>query len=423
VDDEDRAAIRDTLRFFEVSRPTYSYSMSEAIADGHLVPYEIYRAMTARTAATDGFSVARSDIDWAALDAPTRAELERLFADRDPIIVDPSALERKFTIPERNRAMVREFREVLENGYTGPNGIRRAPDWGKTIVFAVTKRHAETLARIFDDVFADKKPSPTTRYADFVVSGMGPDDSVDGPAKIKRFKKEEFPQILVSVNMLDTGFDCPEVRNLVMARFTHSSILYQQMRGRGTRLAPGKDRFTMWDFTGVTLRHGDDETPGEGGVIVVREGKPPAGPARRLLMLDVHDEIDPTTREWVTVDETGHAFMDVDEARAEALGGAFETWLAKREAGGQNFNSDQLRVLHLVKEQIKANAAALTVFDSWRFDAPPLSMNGGFERARAVFGGEAELERILSSMNEAVFGIASQAASGGDATRPDKPLN
>jgi type I restriction enzyme R subunit len=403
VEDEDRAAIRDTLRFFEVNRPTYSYSMSEAIADGHLVPYEIYRAMTARTAATDGFSVARSDIDWAALDALTRAELERLFADRDPIIVDPSALERKFTIPERNRAMVREFREVLENGYTGPNGIPRAPDWGKTIVFAVTKRHAETLARMLDDVFADKKPSPTTRYADFVVSGMGPDDSVDGPAKIKRFKKEEFPQILVSVNMLDTGFDCPDVRNLVMARFTHSAILYQQMRGRGTRLAPGKDRFTMWDFTGVTLRHGDDETPGEGGVVVVREGKPPAGPARRLLMLDVHDEIDPTTREWVTVDETGHAFMDVDEARAEALGGAFETWLAKREAGGQTFNSDQLRVLHLVKEQIKANAAELTVFDSWRFDAPPLSMNGGFERARAVFGGEAELERILSSMNEAVF--------------------
>jgi type I restriction enzyme R subunit len=418
VDDEDRAAIRDTLRFFEVSHPTYSYSMSEAIADGHLVPYEIYRAMTARTAATDGFSVARSDIDWAALDAPTRAELERLFADRDPIIVDPSALERRFTIPERNRAMVREFREVLENGYTGPNGIRRAPDWGKTIVFAVTKRHAETLARMFDDVFADKKPSPTTRYADFVVSGMGPDDSVDGPAKIKRFKKEEFPQILVSVNMLDTGFDCPEVRNLVMARFTHSSILYQQMRGRGTRLAPGKDRFTMWDFTGVTLRHGDDETPGEGGAIVVREGKPSAGPVRRLLMLDVHDEIDPTTREWVTVDETGHAFMDVDEARAEALGTAFETWL-----NGQTFDSDQLRVLHLVKEQIKANAAELTLFDSWRFDAPPLSMNGGFERARAVFGGEAELERILSSMNEAVFGIASQAAPGGDAARPDKPLN
>ena len=418
VDDEDRAAIRDTLRFFDVGRPTYSYGMAEAIADGHLVPYEIYRAMTARTAATEGFPVARNDIDWEALDSASRTELEALFADRDPLMVDPSALERKFTIPERNRAMVREFRDVLENGYTGPSGIRRAPDWGKTIVFAVTKRHAETLARMFDDAFADKKPSPTTRYADFVVSGLGADDSVDGPAKIKRFKKEEFPQILVSVNMLDTGFDCPDVRNLVMARFTHSSILYQQMRGRGTRLSPGKDRFTMWDFTGVTLRHGDDESPGEGGVVVVRPAIKPEGQPRRMLTLDLHDEIDPATREWVTVDETGYAFLDVDEAKAEALGAAFETWL-----NGQVFNSDQLRLLHLIKEQIKANARDLTLFESWRFDSPPLSMNGGFERARAVFGGEAELEHILSTMNSAVFGIASSGATEVDPSRPDKPLS
>jgi type I restriction enzyme R subunit len=421
IDDEDRLAIKDTLRFFEVPRPTYSYTMREAIQDGHLVPYEIYRAMTVRTAAADGFPVARNEIDWDALDATMRAELERLFADQDPLIVDPTALERKFTIPERNRAMVREFREVLEKGYTGSNGVRRAPDWGKTIVFAVTKRHAEMLARLFDQEFADKKPTPTTRYADFVISGLGPDDSVDGPAKIKRFKKEEFPQILVSVNMLDTGFDCPEVRNLVMARFTHSSILYQQMRGRGTRLSPGKSHFTMFDFTGVTLRHADDETPGEGGVVVVRPAvKPPAQP-RRLLTLDVHDEIDPATREWVTVDETGNAFMDAEEAAAEALGAAFETWL-----NGKEFNSDQLRVLQLIKEQIKANASQLTIFDSWRFNMPPLSMYGGLERARAVFGGQEELERVLDDMNQSVFLAPGGAAAEGDtpdAPRPDKPLN
>jgi type I restriction enzyme, R subunit len=418
VDEEDRQAIRDTLRFFEVSRPTYSYTLAEAIADGQLAPYEIYRAMTPRTAAADGFAVTRAEIDWDALDEATRAELEALFAEHDPLIVDPAVLERKFTIPERNRAMVREFREVLEDGYTGPNGIRRAPDWGKTIVFAVTKRHAETLARMLDQEFADKKPSPTIRYADFVISGLGPDDTVDAAAKIKRFKKEEYPQILVSVNMLDTGFDCPEVRNLVMARFTHSSILYQQMRGRGTRLSPGKSRFTMFDFTGVTLRHGDDEVPGEGGVVVVRE--PPGLPyrSRRLLTLDIHDEIDPTTREWVTIDETGHAFMDMDEAIAETRGAAFETWLS-----GQSFNSDQLRVIHLVKEQIKANAAELTAFESWRFDLPPLSMNGGFERARAVFGGEAELERVLGEMNRAVFGESSSDAPEGDASRRVKPSN
>src|SRR3546814_5783321 len=93
VDEEDRAAIRDTLRFFEVNRPTYSYTMAEAIADGHLVPYEIYRAMTARTAATEGFTVARGDIDWDALDGTTRTELEKLFAASDPLVVDPTALE------------------------------------------------------------------------------------------------------------------------------------------------------------------------------------------------------------------------------------------------------------------------------------------------------------------------------------------
>jgi type I restriction enzyme R subunit len=370
--------------------------------------------MTARTAATDGFPVGRAEIDWNALDEATRTELETLFANGDPLIVDPTALERKFTIPERNRAMVREFREVLESGYTGPSGIRRAPDWGKTIVFAVTKRHAETLARLLDQEFADKKPTPTIRYADFVISGLGPDDTVDAAAKIKRFKKEEYPQILVSVNMLDTGFDCPEVRNLVMARFTHSAILYQQMRGRGTRLSPGKSRFTMFDFTGVTLRHGDDEMPGEGGVVVVHE--PPGLPyrSRRLLTLDVHDEIDPNTREWVTIDETGRAFMDADDAVAEARGAAFETWLS---AG--SFNSDQLRLLHLVKEQIKANAVELTGFESWRFDMPPLSMNGGFERVRGVFGDEAELERVLRDMNQAVFEDASSSGMPEDKARSD----
>jgi type I restriction enzyme R subunit len=83
VDEEDRAAIRDTLRFFEVATPTYSYSMAEAIADGHLVPYEIYRAMTVKTASDGGFPVTRGEIDWGALDANTRAELEALFAESD----------------------------------------------------------------------------------------------------------------------------------------------------------------------------------------------------------------------------------------------------------------------------------------------------------------------------------------------------
>ena len=274
-DAEDGAFIRDTLRFFEVDQPTFRYTLREAIDEGHLVPYQIYKAKTVKTAAEDGFEVQRNELDWTAMDQETRAEFEALFGAEDKIVVDPAALERKFTIPERNRAIVREYRSVLENGYTGKDGVKRAPLFGKAIVFAVTRRHAETLAQMFDVEFAHLKPTPQTRYADFVVSDMGHDDTTDAATIIKRFKREEFPKILVSVNMLDTGFDCPEVVHLVMARFTKSTILYQQMRGRGTRKADHihKANFTMFDFVGVTDFHGDEEGPGEGGIVVVRPKK------------------------------------------------------------------------------------------------------------------------------------------------------
>ena len=120
----------------------------------------IYKAQTVKTAAEGGFDVKRNELDWSAMDETLRQEFERLFAGNDTITVDPAALERRFTIPERNRAIVGEFRQVLESGYTDSKGVLRKPLLGKTIVFAVTKRHAETLAQLLDQAFADKKPSP-----------------------------------------------------------------------------------------------------------------------------------------------------------------------------------------------------------------------------------------------------------------------
>ncbi len=266
-DEEDKLLVRDTLRFFEVAEPTFRYTLSEAVRDGYLAPYQIYKAQTVKTAAEEGFQVKRDELDWSAMSPEAKAEFEALFSNTDRIKVDPNALERKFTIPERNRAIVREFKQVMEHGYVDSRGHMRKPLLGKTIVFAVTKRHAETLAQLLDEANAFAKPAPNIRYADFVVSGFGKDDSVDAATKIKRFKRERFPQILVSVNMLDTGFDAPEVVNLVMARFTRSVVLYRQMRGRGTRKAPGKALFTMFDFVGVTDYHQDDETIPEGGAI------------------------------------------------------------------------------------------------------------------------------------------------------------
>lgn len=400
-DPEDGLFVRDTLRFFELAEPTYRYTLHEAIQNGHLVPYRIYKAMTVKTAADDGFEVRRDELDWSAMDEQTRAEFEDLFANSDTITVDPSALERKFTIPERNRALVREFRDAHEKGFMGRDGIRRWPAWGKTIVFAVTKRHAETLAEMFDEHFADKKPHSTTRYADFVVSDVGGGPSPDASAIIKRFKEEDFPKILVSVNMLDTGFDCPEVVNLVMARFTRSVILYRQMRGRGTRKAPhiGKASFTIFDFVGVTDFHGDDDGEIEGGY--VREPQPTYDPGkpRTLLTLDVDDHIDPESRDWLTLDEKGRIIYTPEhEAHAAEIGMRYEEW-----RGDQAFDAEQARWVGLIGSRVKADAMNMDAFGGWDFDEHPFSALGGYDQARRVFGGDQSLDRLIASFNAAVF--------------------
>ena len=416
ADPEDGQFVRDTLRFFELAEPTYRYALHQAIEDGHLVPYRIYKAMTVKTAAGDGFQVRRDELDWTAMDAATRGAFEELFSESDTVTVDPRALERKFTIPERNRALVREFRDVHEKGFMGRDGIRRWPVCGKTIVFAVTRRHAETLAEMFDEHFADMKPRPDTRYADFVVSDVGGGPAPDASALIKRFKDENYPKILVSVNMLDTGFDCPEVVNLVMARFTRSTILYRQMRGRGTRKAPHVDKtgFTIFDFVGVTDFHGDDGVEIRGSL--VRESWPAyrRGEPRMLLPLDVDDHIDPATRDWLTLDETGRIVrMPEHEARAAELGLHIEAWRGEHE----EFDAEQARWAGLIGSRVKAEAMDMDAFGTWNFDEHPFAALGGYDKARRVFGGEESLGRLIAGLNAAVFGRRPVAGGGAEAGR------
>ncbi len=402
-DPEDGQFVRDTLRFFELAEPTFRYTLRRAIEEGHLVPYRIYKAMTVKTAAEDGFEVRRDELDWSAMDQRTRGEFEELFDSSDTITVDPRALERQFTIPERNRAIVREFRDAHEKGFMGRDGVRRWPAWGKTIVFAVTRRHAETLAEMFDEHFADLKPHPATRYADFVVSDVGGGPAPDASAIVKRFKEEEYPRILVSVNMLDTGFDCPEAVNLVMARFTRSAILYRQMRGRGTRKAPhiAKTGFTIFDFVGVTDFHGDDEGDIGGGL--VRDAGRPPGPdkPRMLFTLDVDDHIDPESRDWLTLDDTGRIVRTPEhQVRADEIGMRFEAWRGKQD----EFDAEQVRWAGLIGSRVRADAMNMDTFGEWVFDEHPFAALGGYEQARRVFGGEQSLGRLIAGLNAAVFG-------------------
>src|SRR5581483_2866166 len=302
-------------------------------------------------------------------------------------------------------------------GYHDANGILRKPVPGKTVVFAVTKRHAETLARMFDEAYAEHKSNPAVRYADYVVSDTGKpaEDSVDGLTKIRQFKKQPFPQILVSVNMLDTGFDFPELHNLVFARYTRSEILYRQMRGRGTRKAPGKGMFTMFDFVGVTDEfEGREEGPVLGGPTVSRP-RPPPPPIRRLLALDIDDHIDPATRGWLTLDAEGRLVVPAEvERRAQELGARFEAWLLPRE---KLYNAEQRRWLALIGSTLRANAGHLDAFTPDHFDVfSAFTALGGQARAAALFAGERALEELLTDMNLAVF--SNRETDGSHASQP-----
>ena len=94
-------------------------------------------------------------------------------------------------------------------------------------------RHHQAPCGPTGSVSEQLHPEHQGRYAEVITSDVPSADEL-----IRKFKREDYPQVAVSVGMLDTGFDCREVLHLVMCRRVRSPILYQQMRGRGTRTAP-----------------------------------------------------------------------------------------------------------------------------------------------------------------------------------------
>ncbi|MBM3890521.1 MAG: restriction endonuclease subunit R, partial [Verrucomicrobia bacterium] len=192
---------------------------------------------------------------------------------------------------------------------------RDSSGFRKTIVFACTKAHAAQLCRFFNAEY----PQWNGHYAEVITT-----DIADPKAAIRRFKREEMPVIAVSVGMLDTGFDAPRVENLVMMRPTRSAILYQQMRGRGSRICKRpdgslKNSFLIYDFTDNSERFNDpkfDPTkppPSTGAVVTkprVAPPPPPPKPPREFRVVPLHSVVDEfVERKWIEVGPEG---MQVD---------------------------------------------------------------------------------------------------------------
>ena len=132
-----------------------------------------------------------------------------------------------------------------------------------------------------------------------------------------------------------------------------------------------------------------------------------------LLTLDVDDHIDPASREWLTVDETGRIVHTPEhDARAAEIGLRFESW-----RGEHAFNAQQARWAGLIGSRMRADAMHMDAFGAWDLDEHPFAALGGYDQARRVFGGEQSLGDLIAGLNSAVFGHGGAAGmpAGGSA--------
>lgn len=203
---------RDTFKFFDCdgNAPTFLYTYDQAVKDDYLADFNVYAAQT---------KFQRKGIKGIDLSEEDRKSLQERGIEPDTIDFEGTDLERKVTNKDTLRNQWEEFMDVCLKDATG-----QLP--GKTIVFAITHKHAMRLAETFDDMY----PEHQGKLVQVIDSKMERAKEL-----IDNFKKQDMPRIAISVDMLDTGIDIPEVVNLAFMKAVNSQIKFWQMIGRGTR--------------------------------------------------------------------------------------------------------------------------------------------------------------------------------------------
>jgi type I restriction enzyme R subunit len=225
----------------------FEYGYEQAVRDGHLVDYDVVNVRS--NVRTQGVFLKEGE-HVEVVDPETG--LSKLDTLEDERPYDTTDLERTVTSPESNRKVVEEVKKYADEHE------KRHGRFPKTLFFAVNDlphtSHADQLVDVARDVFG--------RGDAFVEKITG---RVDRPLqKIREFRNRPNPGIAVSVDMLTTGVDIPDLEYIVFMRPVKSRILFEQMVGRGTRKGEkftDKDHFTVFDcFDGTLLAYFRDST-------------------------------------------------------------------------------------------------------------------------------------------------------------------
>ena len=227
---------KNTYEIFELENgvPTYGYELAQAVRDGYLVDF-----LSVETK----LKFIEQGIVYDELSDADKQAYEDTFEDENgelPERIASSALNEWIF----NEDTIRQVLNILMS-----NGLRidYGSMLGKTIIFAKSHPHAEKILEIFNKEYPHL-PGFAKVIDNYMTYAQSAIDEFSSPKKL--------PQIAISVDMLDTGIDVPEVLNLVFFKKVMSKAKFWQMIGRGTRLCPGlldgqdKDKFYIFDFCG-----------------------------------------------------------------------------------------------------------------------------------------------------------------------------
>lgn len=220
-------------------KPVFKYTYREAVIEGYLVDYDAPHKIKTQFN-TEGIKYNKGET--LALYDPVTHEITNSEVLQDEMNFDVEKFNKQIITPSFNRTVLEEIARDID-----PEDVMQ----GKTLIYAVDDEHADLIVKILKEIY--------TNYGidnDAIMKITG---SVAGGNKrkvqeaIKRFKNERFPSIAVTVDLLTTGIDVPEITTLIFMRRVKSRILFEQMLGRATRLCPkiNKTHFEIYDPVGV----------------------------------------------------------------------------------------------------------------------------------------------------------------------------
>lgn len=230
---------KDTYGVFDLEKgnPTFAYELEQAVEEGYLVNYTTLEYKDA---------IMENGVHYDELSEEDKKHFEDTFAE-DPMI----SVTKKVPNTAVNKWLFNQdtidnmLKELMDKGLKVSGG----DVLGKTIIFARSSLHAKAIVERFNKLFPEyggefiKQIDYSIKYADVLLDDFG--------------TRDKYPQIAVSVDMLDTGIDVPEILNLVFYKKVKSYAKFWQMIGRGTRLCKNllgkgqdKDKFLILDFCG-----------------------------------------------------------------------------------------------------------------------------------------------------------------------------